>query len=160
MYLDKCGTSRSEVTVNYALQLKLRILSLVIPFTVNSAASFDCPISANDIQVCFRPDLPTRSRTMCWIYANDTAHWSWKWIGCPQSLSMSSPRGRQSVEEYSSCVYLVAMCVRWTLCTMFGSRQRLSVDLSQLLVGQAIPSACAVQPLPTCAFVVHLTSAI
>jgi hypothetical protein len=49
--IGKCGTSRSEITVDYALNLKLRILSFVIPFNVNSAASFDCPISATDIQV-------------------------------------------------------------------------------------------------------------
>ena len=48
---DNCGTSRSQVTVDYALHLKLKILSFVIPFTVNSAASFECPISAADITV-------------------------------------------------------------------------------------------------------------
>lgn len=35
--------------------MQLRILSFVIPFTVNSDASFACPISGADIQVS--PDV-------------------------------------------------------------------------------------------------------
>ncbi|KAI9638953.1 uncharacterized protein MKK02DRAFT_41983 [Dioszegia hungarica] len=49
--ISKCGSATSQdVTVQYVLYLKLRILSFVIPVTTNSDASFPCPISAADIR--------------------------------------------------------------------------------------------------------------
>ena len=104
--IGKCGTSRSEVTVNYALNLKLRIMSFIIPFNVNSAASFECPISSTDIQVSFAcmSDIMTERQLTGSVSELDLAD-------CARSCGARARRERDG-ELGFPCIYCLA-CMLW-----------------------------------------------
>ncbi|KAK6908453.1 hypothetical protein I203_102454 [Kwoniella mangroviensis CBS 8507] len=49
----KCGISggtKQDITVDYDLYLKLKILGVTVSPTISNSASFECPITASDIQ--------------------------------------------------------------------------------------------------------------
>ncbi|RSH93282.1 hypothetical protein EHS25_007636 [Saitozyma podzolica] len=48
--ISKCGSSSNQITIDYNLYLKLKILGVTISPTISSDASFACPISASDIE--------------------------------------------------------------------------------------------------------------
>ncbi|OWZ43379.1 hypothetical protein C356_03466 [Cryptococcus neoformans c45] len=51
--IKKCGISggsAQDITVDYDLNLKLKILGITIDPTVSNSASFECPITASDIE--------------------------------------------------------------------------------------------------------------
>ncbi|WWC95829.1 hypothetical protein V866_002696 [Kwoniella sp. B9012] len=51
--ISKCGISggtKQDITVDYDLYLKLKILGVTVSPTISNSASFECPITASDIQ--------------------------------------------------------------------------------------------------------------
>nr|XP_019043544.1 hypothetical protein I302_08123 [Kwoniella bestiolae CBS 10118]OCF22474.1 hypothetical protein I302_08123 [Kwoniella bestiolae CBS 10118] len=51
--ISKCGISggaKKDITVDYDLYLKLKILGVTVSPTISNSASFECPITASDIQ--------------------------------------------------------------------------------------------------------------
>ena len=50
---SKCGGdgSTEDITIDYDLYLKLKVVGITVDPTISSSASFDCPISASDIEV-------------------------------------------------------------------------------------------------------------
>ncbi|KAE8542520.1 hypothetical protein D1P53_001299 [Cryptococcus gattii VGV] len=50
--IKKCGISGSaqDITIDYDLNMKLKILGITIDPTVSNSASFECPITASDIE--------------------------------------------------------------------------------------------------------------
>ncbi|XAO25632.1 hypothetical protein I312_104460 [Cryptococcus bacillisporus CA1280] len=50
--IKKCGISGSaqDITIDYDLNMKLKILGITIDPTISNSASFECPITASDIE--------------------------------------------------------------------------------------------------------------
>nr|XP_031857705.1 uncharacterized protein CI109_006865 [Kwoniella shandongensis]KAA5524777.1 hypothetical protein CI109_006865 [Kwoniella shandongensis] len=53
LIIEKCGItggSVQDITVDYDLRLKLKVLGLTISPTISNSASFECPITSKDIE--------------------------------------------------------------------------------------------------------------